>query len=247
MAKAKRAADYNGIFAVRLRECLENQEITQQELADCIGKTRQAVNYYTLGETVPDADTLILIARRLNVSVDYLLGLTDAATLNTSIQDIHHITGLSEKAIDKLIFIKDPVYNSSSELEEKGFHDKEWLKTINFLIETAITNYEDMKGYYIPGLISELSAYYSAYSSENKQEVYILPTGKIFTDIEEAKKGSEQLMKNGAINQVRISCVEVNEMLENMWIDRLTKRIRESKDAYFEYVDSVMGDKPEKK
>lgn len=72
---------------------MENQGITQSELAKDINKTRQAVNYYTLGETVPDADTLILISKRLGVSVDYLLGLSDSALVDTNTQNTHqHMT-----------------------------------------------------------------------------------------------------------------------------------------------------------
>lgn len=131
MAKAKRTADYNGVFAVRLRGCMEKQGITQSELAKEIGKTRQAVNFYTLGETVPDADALILISRRLGVSADYLLGLSDVAALDTNIQDIHKLTGLSEKSIKGLIALRDnglghinTVFNSM--LENNIFFTEAW-------------------------------------------------------------------------------------------------------------------------
>lgn len=242
MAKAKRVTNYNSIFAVRLRACMENQGITQKDLADYIGKTRQAVNCYALGETVPDADTLILISRRLNVSVDYLLGLTDAATLNTSIQDIHHITGLSEKAIDKLIFMNNPIYNSSSDLFENGLYEKEWLKTINFLIETTITKDISKKGYYINGFIADLSDYYTVYSQMNEQEVFVLSTGKVFTDFDKAKEEAYQISERNPEKKVTVGCVKTNEMLENMWLDRLTRRISESKDSYYQYAGGFMDD-----
>ena len=242
MAKAKRVADYNGIFAVRLRVCMDDQGITQKELADYIGKTRQAVNFYTLGETVPDADTLILISRRLNVSVDYLLGLTDAAALNTSIQDIHHITGLSEKAIDQLIFMNNPVYNSSSELLQKGLYEKEWLKTINFLIETTITIDKSKKGYFNNGFIADLSDYYTVYSQMNEQEIFVLSTGKVFTDLNEAKEEAYQESARNPEKKTTIGCVKTNEMLENMWMDRLTVRIRESKDDFYKYVGGLKNE-----
>ena len=101
MAKAKRTADYNGIFAVRLRECMEKQGISQSELADEIGKTRQAVNFYTLGKTVPDADTLALISIRLDISADYLLGLPIKKKV-TAIKNSRKLIAILEKTIGDL-------------------------------------------------------------------------------------------------------------------------------------------------
>ena len=48
---------YNTAFAKRLRMLIEETNITQNQLAEIVGKTRQAVNNYTLGNTAPDSDT----------------------------------------------------------------------------------------------------------------------------------------------------------------------------------------------
>ena len=48
--------------------------LSQEEFADKLFVTRQAVSRWENGETVPNSDTLQLIASTFCVSVDYLLG-----------------------------------------------------------------------------------------------------------------------------------------------------------------------------
>lgn len=239
--------DINKIIGGRINTLLAVQNKKQKDLAENLGVKPNVISYYVSGERTPNTEQLKKISEFFNASSDYLLGLSNAATLNTSIQDIHHITGLSEKAIDKLIFIKNLFYNSSSELEEKGVYEDEWVKTINYLIETVLTKDKNKKGHFVKGIVAELSDYYSLYSSGNDQEVYVLSTGKVFSDLEEAKAEAIRIAEGKPEKKVTIGCIKTNEMLENMWMDRLKIMIRESKDAYFEYVDGMMGDKPEKK
>ena len=79
MAKTKRNVqdNYNTVFAKRLRELIESTGVSQAELANSVSVTRQAINSYTLGNTVPNSDVLTDIAKYFDVSSDYLLGLID--------------------------------------------------------------------------------------------------------------------------------------------------------------------------
>lgn len=47
--------------------------LSQQELADKCGVTRQAISAYELGSKTPSVETLILIAKTLNCTTDELL------------------------------------------------------------------------------------------------------------------------------------------------------------------------------
>lgn len=77
MPRAKRIVkDKYKVFSERLCQLIEEKGITQNQLAETIGKTRQTINGYTLGNTAPDSDTLIELSNYFNVSADYLLGLT---------------------------------------------------------------------------------------------------------------------------------------------------------------------------
>lgn len=101
MARAKRNINdaFNSPFATRLRELIDKTGISQTDLAAAVGVTRQAVNSYTLGNTVPNSDVLANIAKHFEVSADYLLGLSDVKSVNVTIKEICNMTGLSEKSI----------------------------------------------------------------------------------------------------------------------------------------------------
>ena len=57
-----------------LKELRERNGLTQEELADRVLVTRQAVSRWERGETLPNTDTLRLLSREFDVSVNTLLG-----------------------------------------------------------------------------------------------------------------------------------------------------------------------------
>ena len=65
-------------FHLRLKEAMEKVQMRQVELSEKSGLTRQTINSYCAGKTTPDIDNLEILARALNVSTDYLLGISDS-------------------------------------------------------------------------------------------------------------------------------------------------------------------------
>lgn len=65
------------LFAKRLKECRMAKGLTQKQFAEEIGYTRSHVNNWETRGTQPDYDTLIIIAKYFNETVDYMLGLDD--------------------------------------------------------------------------------------------------------------------------------------------------------------------------
>lgn len=57
-----------------LRTLREQQGLTQEQLADKVLVTRQAVSRWETGETVPGVETLKLLSRLFGVSINTLLG-----------------------------------------------------------------------------------------------------------------------------------------------------------------------------
>lgn len=57
-----------------LREIREKNNLTQSEMADKLMITRQAVSRWENGETIPNTETLKIISREFNVSINTLLG-----------------------------------------------------------------------------------------------------------------------------------------------------------------------------
>lgn len=61
-------------FAEMLVSLRTRQQMTQQELAEKMFVTRQAVSRWETGETMPGADMLLQLSRLFGVSVNTLLG-----------------------------------------------------------------------------------------------------------------------------------------------------------------------------
>lgn len=62
------------MFGERLKNVLQDSDISQLKLAKELGYTQQAINRWCNNITEPDNKTIVAIAKYLNVSTDYLLG-----------------------------------------------------------------------------------------------------------------------------------------------------------------------------
>ncbi len=65
------------ILALRIKELREDKELSQKELAKCLGVSGMAVSRWERSLRVPDAFILRDIALYFNVPTDYLVGLVD--------------------------------------------------------------------------------------------------------------------------------------------------------------------------
>ena len=57
-----------------LKNLREKNNLTQEQLAERVQVTRQAVSRWETGETQPNTDTLKLVSRVFDVSINTLLG-----------------------------------------------------------------------------------------------------------------------------------------------------------------------------
>ena len=64
-------------FGKRLKECRKENDITQKEMSDMIGVVLQQYQRYESGKCQMDYEKLIKVCKILNVSFDYLLGITE--------------------------------------------------------------------------------------------------------------------------------------------------------------------------
>lgn len=92
------------IFTKRFREL--QGERTNTEFADFLGISRQTVGFYCNGDRIPDAQILRDIAKKCNVSSDWLLGLTDIQNPDTNIAFALQCLGLSDSSAKNLLAIK---------------------------------------------------------------------------------------------------------------------------------------------
>lgn len=62
---------------VRLKELREQRRLKQEDLALYLNTSQSTVSAYEVGDRTPDIKTIIKIADFFNVSIDYLVGLSD--------------------------------------------------------------------------------------------------------------------------------------------------------------------------
>lgn len=65
------------MFQIILKRLREQEGISQQNLADIVGVTQQAVGKWENGKSEPDTAMLSKLASYFGTSIDYLLGRTD--------------------------------------------------------------------------------------------------------------------------------------------------------------------------
>lgn len=69
-------------FAVMLKQLREQSRLSQKDIADYLGITRQAVASYELAKREPDYEILKKLADYFGVSIDYILGRANCRDLN---------------------------------------------------------------------------------------------------------------------------------------------------------------------
>lgn len=87
---------------LRIREVREQLGISQKDFAKSLGIKPTTYNGYETGMHDPKSDILVHIAKMYNVSIDYLLGISDVMFLkdtlpsNVNIQAVHPLLTIYE-------------------------------------------------------------------------------------------------------------------------------------------------------
>lgn len=84
----------------RIRFQRQQMKMSLNDFADKMGFSKQQLSNYELDKRQIDKETLVKIAKELNVSTDYLLGNTQSKNINNS--EISMKLGLNDNAIEKL-------------------------------------------------------------------------------------------------------------------------------------------------
>lgn len=69
-------------FALMLKQLREQSRLSQKDIADYLGITRQAVASYELAKREPDYEILKKLADYFGVSIDYILGRANCRDMN---------------------------------------------------------------------------------------------------------------------------------------------------------------------
>lgn len=88
----------------RLSELRKDRGLTQKQLGDALGFATVTISQYERGLNTPDDETKIKLAEFFNVSLDYLMGLSD--------------DWRPPQKTSQLIYLKDVPAQASDEIEE---------------------------------------------------------------------------------------------------------------------------------
>ncbi|EHJ01172.1 helix-turn-helix domain protein [Clostridium sp. DL-VIII] len=122
-------------FAANLKSLRQERHISQEELAEIIGVSRQAVSKWEQGSSYPEIEKLIILSKELNVSLDYLMlgEMNSTESKETLATNIIVPTGkITIKSYDgKLIVNCYKVLASHVIYKAKNDEPKYWLIGVN--------------------------------------------------------------------------------------------------------------------
>lgn len=79
------------LFSDRLMLLMKEQGLSQKILASRSNVTESAMSYYVKGLRTPSGEVLARIAKALNTTSDYLLGITDNSNLTDEVEELKYL------------------------------------------------------------------------------------------------------------------------------------------------------------
>lgn len=247
MARSKKNIDekFFAPFPSRLRKLMEESGDKQEDIAAIVNKSRQTVSQYCNGVSEPGYDALTQIAKHYGVSTDYLLGVSDVRSQDTTVQGIVKYTGLSETAVCTLA-------------RRNSIGDNNTIQTVNALIE-QISAEIYAEGYHISKKERKIDGCYLGYdngytwkyktynrvlkyigeylsvsrSFDAQHTIQISQDGKILSGF--TKSDEERLLSNYSDNPdnnlflYRFSNLYGHELIENVYMDKIADALKELK------------------
>jgi len=133
-------------FSLNLKRLMNEQNLTEQKLADFLGLTRQAVNSYCTGKASPKADTIIKLADYFGVSCDYLLTgkEKESQELGLSGDTIHYLKKCGKEELELINQLLSDgifqinIYIGSTKTKDKEISSKNIVECANYGIMNAI-------------------------------------------------------------------------------------------------------------
>lgn len=91
-------------FADNLKALRKDWNLSQEDLAEVIGVTRQSISKWEVGDGYPDVEKLLFIAKHFNISLDWLMGLVTCFEDLCTLDSQYVIDKLKE--LDKDVIVK---------------------------------------------------------------------------------------------------------------------------------------------
>lgn len=89
-------------FSDRLRLLRKSKDLTQEQLGEVVGKTKNNISQYERSARQADDETKKQLAIFFDVSMDYLIGITDNPTPISELYDCKDIDKELDRLVEKL-------------------------------------------------------------------------------------------------------------------------------------------------
>lgn len=133
-------------IGTRINKLMEAQgKQTQQQLADAIGVSRELVKAWIRGSRRIQIDDLVKLAKHFNVSTDYLLGLSTAQKINSTLRFIEECIGLSTRSISTIANANGRIFSIMNTIKKDDFDH--FFDDSNYLDQDAAESLDHLVSY----------------------------------------------------------------------------------------------------
>ena len=105
-------------YSERIATIRKNMKLSQEKFGELAGVSQRTVAFWESGERMPSHSTISVLADRLDISVDYLLGRTDVITRTNKKQPAVQHGELLENVIARVRDLPDPALSRLSDFLE---------------------------------------------------------------------------------------------------------------------------------
>ena len=123
----------------RLKVARKAKKLTQEQLASMLQTTKGTISNYENGHSAPSNEMLVLLSKVLDVTTDYLLGVTDDPkpadykSAGISEEDYNNLDAYQKEVIDffltrENLFFKNQPENMLDALEQFEIYYEVWKK-----------------------------------------------------------------------------------------------------------------------
>ena len=161
--------NYKKVIGVRINSLIAENNVTQKTVSEFLEVKPNIISYWCAGTRVPNTAQIIKLAKYFNVSTDYLLGLTDIKSTDTTIKDICEYIGCTEKVIKKIRYL----YTTFLELSFDPEEHSEIKSILNSIFEDRFIDFLSTQLFFIKKDSNE-------YTKEPKKNIEVLTLDNIY-------------------------------------------------------------------
>ena len=227
----------NEYIGRRIQRLREKQGMKQEILAQKIDIERSNLSNYETGRRTIPLETLKKVAKILNTSTDYLLGLTESKSAKIKDREICDYTGLSDKSIKILKTIKNLdiiqtinflieqeeiyLYSSFFPVIPKNCNQEKYNKAFERALQSYEQDIEKVSKSCIPILSS---MYYYLKIQPTDEDMYLI--NNTLKKLSELEYNVDRYLADETIN--------TKEILEQTFLEKIENQLKNAKQKYKE-------------